>query len=84
MNSMCLFMENIFTGTKYIQNVVENLEEAFQTKTKRGVGVSLAGASFSQDRIHQNFPLTDINRDPNTKGIGNKCVLNHHENCFPG
>ena len=51
MNSMCLFMENIFTGTKYIQNVVENLEEAFQTKTKRGIGVSLAGASFSQDRI---------------------------------
>ena len=53
MNSMCHFMENIFTGTKYIQNVVENLEEAFQTKTKRGVGVSLAGASFSQDSINQ-------------------------------
>ena len=51
---MCLFMENIFTGTKYIQNVVENLEEAFQTKTKRGIGVSLAGASFSQDCIQNN------------------------------
>ena len=49
MNSMCNFMENIFTGTKYIQNIVENLEEAFQTKTKRGVGVSLLGASFSQE-----------------------------------
>ena len=56
MNSMCLFMENIFTGTKYIQNVVENLEEAFQTKTKRGIGVSLAGASYSQDRIYQYLP----------------------------
>ena len=49
MNSMCNFMENIFTGTKYIQNIVENLEEAFQTKTKRGVGVSLVSASFSQE-----------------------------------
>ena len=55
MNSMCLFMENIFTGTKYIQNVVENLEEAFQTKTKRGIGVSLAGASFSQDSYYINI-----------------------------
>ena len=55
MNSMCHFMENIFIGTKYIQNVVENLEEAFQTKTKRGVGVSLAGASFSQDCIFKYF-----------------------------
>ena len=53
MNSMCHFMENIFTGTKYIQNVVENLEEAFQTKTKRGIGVSLAGASVSQDCIRK-------------------------------
>ena len=60
MNSMCLFMENIFTGTKYIQNVVENLEEAFQTKTKRGIGVSLAGASFSQDCIRKNEKIFKI------------------------
>ena len=51
MNSMCHFMDNMFVGTKYIQNMVENLEEAFQTKTKRGVGVSLSGASFSQEGI---------------------------------
>ena len=49
MNSMCHFMDNVFVGTKYIQNMVENLEEAFQTKTKRGVGVSFVGASFSQE-----------------------------------
>ena len=51
MNSMCHFMDNIFIGTKYIQNLVENLEEAFQTKTKRGIGIAFSGASFSQERI---------------------------------
>ena len=51
MNSMCYFMDNFFIGTKYIQNLVENLEEAFQTKTKRGIGIAFSGASFSQESI---------------------------------
>jgi len=47
-NSMCYFMENIFMSTKYIQNTLENLEEAYISSKKRGVGVSFKGLSSSK------------------------------------
>ena len=42
-NSMCFFMQNIFMSTKYIQNSLENLEEAFISSKKRGIGISIKG-----------------------------------------
>ena len=44
-NSMCHFMQHIFVSTKYLQNTIENLENAFRARTKRGVGLSFKDAT---------------------------------------
>ena len=45
LNSMCFFSQNVFTGTKYIQNLIEQMDQARISRDKQGVGVSFLDAT---------------------------------------
>ena len=45
LNSMCFFNQNVFTGTKYIQNLIEQMDQARISRDKQGVGVSFLDAT---------------------------------------
>ena len=42
---MCFFTENVFTGMKYLQNLIAQMAEGHISKSKRGMGVSLIDAT---------------------------------------
>ena len=44
-NSMCFFNQNIFTGKKYIQNMIAQMEEAPYKKGSKGAGVTFLDAT---------------------------------------
>ena len=45
LNSMCFFTQNVFTGTKYIQNLIEQMDQARISRNQQGVGVSFLDAT---------------------------------------
>ena len=45
LNSMCFFTQNVFTGTKYIQNLIEQMDQARISRGQQGVGVSFLDAT---------------------------------------
>ena len=42
---MCFFTQNVFTGTKYIQNLIEQMDQARISRGQQGVGVSFLDAT---------------------------------------
>ena len=47
LNSMCFFTQNVFTGTKYIQNLIEQMDQARISRGQQGVGVSFLDATLN-------------------------------------
>ena len=44
-NSMCFFNQNVFTGKKYIQNMIAQMEDAPYVSKSKGAGVSFLDAT---------------------------------------
>lgn len=44
-NSMCFFTQNVFTGAKYVQNLIEQMDQARISRGQQGVGVSFLDAT---------------------------------------
>ena len=42
---MCFFTQNVFTGTKYIQNLIEQMDQARISRGQQGVGVTFLDAT---------------------------------------